>query len=273
MSVSIFDFEDYKAYIHQRIEEMPNRGRGEWARIAKALRLHPTRVSQIFKGEIQLSPEQACTLTNFLGLSAIESEYFMVLVQLGRAGSHDLEQMLKRQIQKIRDQAKQLVNRISREKVLSGEQSAIFYSSWAYSGIRLATSTEQGSSVDKLAIAFGMSREKIRAIIDFLLESGLCVEKDGRLVMGAKTTHLDKTSPLALQHHSNWRLKGLSRHQNLTDLEMAYTCPVSLREKDMIVVREILIQTIQKFLGVVTESDPPDTLACLNIDWFKFIAS
>jgi uncharacterized protein (TIGR02147 family) len=266
--LTVFEFEDYKKFVLKRLEAMPKKGRGEMLRIAESLRMHSTRVSHIFKGKMNLTLEQACGLAKHLGLSALESEYFLLLVNLERAGSEDLKQMLRLQGQKIRAQAKDLVNRVPREKILTEEQKAVFYSSWFYSGIRLATSIPRYDNVDALADRFQMPREKVRAVVDFLLATGLCAESDGHLQMGSKTTHLEHSSPLVLRHHANWRLKALARHESLGDKELAYTCPVSVTLEDQIKIREMLAEFIEKFLKRVVASDPAEQLACLNIDWF-----
>lgn len=78
---SIFSFDDYKDFVRNRIKTMPRQGHGEMSRIAKALRMHPTRVSHIFNGEMNLTGEQACDLAKHLGLSDLEADYFLALVQ------------------------------------------------------------------------------------------------------------------------------------------------------------------------------------------------
>ncbi len=269
MNPVIFDFSDYKDYLRKKIASLPRKGRGELGRVASHLRMHPTRISQVLKGSVHLTLEQASSLCTHFGFSPLESDYFLLLVQIARAGTKDLEIQLIRQQQQIRERAKQLVHRLPREKILTDEQKAVFYSSWYYSGIRLATSLETCQTIEELADHFHLSRNKVRGVVDFLLQTGLCIEANGKLKIGPLTTHLEHESPLALRHHGNWRLKGWSRHETLGEGELAYTCPVSIREKDLHVIKEMLTKLIEHFLAKVTDSDPPDTLACLNIDWFK----
>ena len=267
----IFNYLDYKTYVLERFSSMPRKGRGELGKIAKDLRMHPTRVSHIFRGDMNLTLEQACGVSHYLGLSSVESEYFLLLVNLARAGSVDLQKMLKEQAEKIRERAKSLSYRVPRDMVLSEEQKAMFYSGWHFSAIRLLTSIEGFQTVDALAEALQLPREKVRNTVDFLLSTGLCIEKNGLLFMGPKTTHLEETSPLMARHHSNWRLKAMSRHENIRPHELAYTCTVSLTKEDQIKLREMLMEVIEKFLKKVTASDPAEKLACLTIDWLDVI--
>ena len=55
----IFEFDSYKDYVKTHVESLPNGGRGEWGRIARAIGVNSTMVSQIFKGPKDLSIEQA----------------------------------------------------------------------------------------------------------------------------------------------------------------------------------------------------------------------
>lgn len=270
--ISIFEAESYKSFVEQLIASMPRKGRGQFSKIAEHLGLHPTRVSQIFKGELHLTADQAQSLTKFFGLSALDSEYFVTLVLRDRAETKDLRALFEGQLERMQVKSRQIINRVPRDLVMTSEQKAEFYSSWFYSAIRLATSMEGTHDVNSLSEFFGMDRARVQQVLEFLLQTGLCVIKEGRIQMGAKTTHLEQTSPLVLRHHSNWRVRALNRHEALTESELAYTCPVSLHHEDMLAVREMLSQVIEKFLKRVTASEPADTLACLNVDWFKIKA-
>jgi uncharacterized protein (TIGR02147 family) len=267
--VGLFDSKNYKDFLRKRLKAMPKEGHGQVTHIARVLRMHPTRLSQILNGHVNLTLEQAGKLAHHLGLTTLETECFLSMVQYERAGTEELRVIFRAQITRFKEQSKELKYRVPKDVALTENQKAVFYSSWAYSAVRLACSVKELQSLDALAGHFDKSRNQMRAILEFLLESGLIVERSGHFEMGPKTTHLEKSSPLALRHHSNWRLKAISRHERLTDSEIAYTCPVSIRREDQAVIREMVMQLIERFLKKVVESDPPDSLACLNIDWFN----
>ena len=267
--MGLFDSKNYKDFLRKRLKEMPKEGHGQVTRIAHVLRMHPTRLSQILNGDVNLTLEQAGKLAHHLGLAPLETECFLSMVQYERAGTEELREIFRAQIDRFKKQSKELKNRVPKDAALSENQKAVFYSSWAYSAVRLACSVKDLQSLDALSGHFDMNRSKVRGILDFLLESGLILERSGRFEIGPKTSHLEKSSPLALRQHSNWRLKAMSRHERLTDSEIAYTCPVSIKKVDQAVVREMIMQLIERFLKTVVESEPPDSLACLNIDWFN----
>lgn len=267
--MSLFQHSDYKSYVLERIEGMPKAGRGEFQKIAQTLSMHSTRVSHIFRGDMHLTLEQAAGLCRYWGMAQIEAEYFIVLVQLARAGTEDARKILKAQAQSLRSRSKELITRVPQDRALTESEKGIFYSSWQYSAVRLLTSIDEFQTLEALATRLDVSRERMREILDFLVDTGLCILKNDRYQMGPKTTHLESNSPLIARHHSNWRLKALPRHEKLSPRELAYTCPVSLNRKDQEVLRELLVQTVQTFLKTVTASEPSDMVACLTIDWFE----
>lgn len=248
---------------------MPKGGRGEFNKMAQALRMHTTRVSQIFNGDMNLTVEQAADLCRYWGLAQSEAEFFLLLVQLERAGSQEARAIYKRQIDSTRARSKDLRERVSIERALSESERAIFYSSWFYSAARLLTSIEEFQTLDAISERLQQPRDRMREVLDFLVSTGLCIEEDGRYSMGPKTTHVEASSPLSLRHHSNWRLRAIQRQEKIGQNELTYTCPVSINRKDQAKLRELLIQTIQDFLKTVTESEPPEMVACLLIDWFE----
>jgi len=268
--MNIFSYSNYKGFVVDRIHSMPKRGRGELQRIGKELRMHSSRVSHIFSGDIDLTLEQGGALCKYWGLSQLEAEYFIVLVQFARAGSKELKEILSAQAKGLRERASKLENRVVRDKLLSENEKAIFYSSWMYSGLRLASSVQELQTVDAMAQHFELPRDTVREILDFLVGAGLCSESNGRYQMLIKRTHLEASSILARNQHAHWRLKALARFQKLSERELAYTCPISINHSDQKALRELLVQTIETFLKTVTASEPPDLLACLNIDFFEY---
>jgi uncharacterized protein (TIGR02147 family) len=267
--VTIFEYSDYKRYVEKRIHAMPGRGRGEFRKIADHLRMHPTMVSQVFKGDKDLTREQALDLCVYFGLGELETEYFLALVDFERAGSEKLKSRVRKQLTVIKTQSLKLANRLPSETRLSEEARAIFYSNWQYSGIRLLTSIEGYNNVDEIAAYFRISKARAGKIVEFLVQTGLCISADGKLKMGPRQTHLEADSPLVQRHHSNWRLKAMQRYENLTDEELCYTGPMSISAEDFSKIREMLVQLVQGTTKIATTSKE-EGLACLNIDWFRY---
>src|SRR5262245_26815112 len=121
MAVSIFDFDDYKPFVREFVLEQPHRGRGQYRRMAKAMRVHTTLLSHIFRGSKELTPEQACALGSFLGLAELDSDYLLALVEKNRAGTAVLRRAIERRLAAIKDRQRQVEHRIPGARTLSRE--------------------------------------------------------------------------------------------------------------------------------------------------------
>src|SRR5688572_19195194 len=117
--MTIFDFKNYKEYVRKRIHSMPKRGHGQFRKMANFLAINSVNVTQIFKGSRELSVEQACLLCEFFGFSELESQYFVGLVELARAGHHKLKQMIQKRLDAVLEKSQDLKERLHSEGQLS----------------------------------------------------------------------------------------------------------------------------------------------------------
>jgi uncharacterized protein (TIGR02147 family) len=267
--MSIFEFEDFRTYVVQRMRKLPKKGHGEFQKIASSLGMHTSSISQVFKGQKNLTLEQASRLATHLGLNDLEADYLLNLVERERAGSDDLRKRIDSRLRKIKDLATQLVNRLPRDQVLSEENKAVFYSSWFYSAIRLASDIKGLQTIEALAEHFSLPPALVNEVLKFLVSTGLCIEEDGLYKMGPQRTHLEASSPLISRLHMNWRTKAIERSPKL-DLteELQLSSPIVLSKKDALEVRRILLDQIQSILKMAGPSNS-EVLYCFNVDWIK----
>jgi len=266
--MSIFEAKDYRSYLKVHIKGLPNKGRGELSRIAHALNVNTTLLSQIFAGTRDFNLEQGLQLSKYLGHTELETEFFLLMVQVERAGTHDLKLLFQKKMQTLKTEALKLSKRITTERTLDEHEKSVFYSSWIYSATHLFTSlSAKGVSVEDVCERFDISRSKANEILQFLLRSGLCTEDNGRFKMGVQSTFVSQGSPHLLKHHSNWRVKAIQKSESLKEKEMMFTGQVSISEKDFAELREHLTNFIKQASEKVQKSKP-DEIACLNIDWF-----
>ena len=251
---------------------MPRSGYGQMQKLAAFLSVHPTLVSQVFRGPKNLTSEQAIKAAEYFGLNERESDFFFALIELERSGTVPLKKYWQRRLDALKDENRVVANRIAPTHQLSHEQRIEFYSSWEYSATRLATSISRHQTAEAVAERLGLTAKRVGDIIEFLLATGLCIQKNGRLEMGVARTHVPAESPLASRHHLNWRLKALEAHSNLRKHELAFSAPISIGKKDKDKVREIMLAAIEKVSKLVSNSEPDD-LACLTIDWFDLRAA
>lgn len=263
---SLFEYESYKQFFNDRLESLPKKGHGEMLRAAKHLQIHTSLMSHIFRGEKDLSFEQACALCEYMGLNSLESEYFTLLIQRDKAGTRLARRMIQDKVERIRSDTRKVSSRISYEKKLDDSSRGTFYSNWYYSAIRLMTALESSSdSLQNIAEELQLPTSTISKVIDFLLRQGLIVKEGHKLSVGPNSTHIDADSPFSFSHHRNWRLKALERSGNLKPEELMFTSPMMISKKDQIIIRNEILGLIESS-GKIAEPSPSERLVCLNID-------
>ena len=251
------------------MKALPKGGRGEYRKVAERLGVSTTMVSQVFNGDKHLSLELASDLTDYLHLNELETDYFFLLVEHARAGSFRLQQKLKKRLENATAEAKKLEVRLKQDAELNDATKAIFYSSWIYTGVRMLTDLSDMNDAQEIADRLNLPRPQVQKVLEFLIKEGLVVQKDGKLKMGPRRTHIGASSALVNKHHQNWRLAGFQK-MILTETEnMFYTGPMSLSVEVAERVRSELPALIEKIHGWVVPSQA-ETVRCLNIDWFEF---
>ncbi len=264
----LFESDDYRSYLHQYLESLPSQGYGQLAKIARALSLNPSTITLVLQGQKDFTSEQANDLCEYLEMTDLESDYFMTLVSLSRAGKPNLQARLQKQLSKIRERSKEVRSRIPEQVELDDDAKAAFYSQWYFSGVRLLTSIDQTHSPEAIAQRLQLPRSTVKRVLEFLVSTGLCVEKNGEFHLGPQSTHLGPESPHLSRHHQNWRLKSIEKSDRISKNELMFTCPASISKADFPEVRKVLMNTIEDCFKIIKPS-PCEELACLNIDWFK----
>ncbi len=264
--ITAFDYDEYKRCVNSWIERQPKSGHGQLRKLAAHLGINSVVMSQVFRGDRDLTLEQALGVTKFMGLSDLERDYFLLLVQKGRAGSHELKAVLQTQIEGMRTTVQALKNRVKHQK-FSEEERATFYSQWYYSAVRLGTSIPNMNTVSAIADLVEVDRAVVAKVMQFLLKNKLVVEENGKLTLGPQVTHVGHDSPFVNRHHTNWRLKALQALENVNETDLFYTGPMALSREAETAIRKLLIGLVENTTKKAVASDS-ETLRCLNIDWF-----
>lgn len=267
--VVLFDFLNYREYLERWIDSQGSQGYGLKGKIARALGISSSLISQILKGEKTLTPDQASDLVDFLSLSEIEGDYLHLLVERDRAASTRYRKKLERKMILLRERSQKIGQRVPRQKELTDEQKATYYSSWLYTGLRNLTAVPGLNSVAALAARVQLEPEVVTRVIRFLIENGLVKEGDEGLIYGPASTHVDRESPFVNEHHRNWRLQAMQKMETRRDRDLYFTSPMSLSREAAEEIRRLLPTVIDNVFKISGPS-PSETVMCLNVDWFEY---
>ncbi len=267
MNMRIFEFIDYKAYTRHFISTQPKNGRGLIKAIGEHLGVDPSQISQILSGTKEFTEEQAILTAKFIGLNELETDYFLHLVKIDRAGHHVLADYYRKKRDQLKSESMNLSQHVQQDRILTDFEKATFYSSYLFSAVRLSTSIAGEQTVSDVSERFNIPLDRAASILNFLCATNLCQEENGRFTLGTQHTHIDRASPLVGRHHTNWLLKAIEKTNSLSEEELQFTGPVSLSREDFRSIRETLVNVISSSLKKVKNSEPEE-VAVLLIDWF-----
>lgn len=265
MKGSIYEFRDYKTYLRSALGARGEKG--VRSRLAEAAQCHTAYVSQTLNGHNHFSLEQGERIANFLGLGAEQINFFLLLIQLGRAGTPALRKILEQQVQSAAEEQLVLKNRLEVKKTLSREDQAIFYSSWQYGAVHVLVSVPGCHSEQGIADYLDLPVRRVSEILHFLLSVGLVARKGDRLEIGTSHIHLESDSPMVSKHHTNWRLKGMQSLDQPRGSDLHYSSVITASREDSVRIREILVKAIEEVRAVVRPS-PSEEGYCYTIDFY-----
>ena len=266
--MDIFDFINYRRFLRDKIAKMPKRGRGVARQMAEVLNVHPTLVSQVLLDKKDFTVEQAQRLLSFLRLTDMQAQYFVLLVEFSRAGTKDLQDFKRLQIESLRKQNADLQNKIKQSQRIDEKHSAKYYSRWEYGAIRLLVSSNKYQTAAAIAERLNMSEHLVNELLLSLQDFGLIEIKNNKISSTSLSTYAGKGSPFRLQHARNWRRQAESTQTLQLETGIHFTAPVIVGKKEAEQFKNRLLALIEEFTTMVDNS-PAEELHCFLMDWFE----
>lgn len=264
---SIFISKNVAVFVRDQFKLRSKNGFGEAAKLAQFLRVHPTYLSQILKGEKSFTEDHAISIAGYFNLNALETDYLMLMIQLERAGTTAHKNYLEEKKKSLLDQSQQLKNRLIQRASISPEFQQRYYSDWIYSASRLATLIPEVNTLHTISQFLDVPEANLKKILSFLVEANLLTLENGKYNAGNASTFIEGESPLIKMHHTNWRMKAMEQMTMASSRSLHYTSPMTLSTEDFIQIREMLMETINSIKKRLDPS-PSEEMVCLNIDWF-----
>jgi uncharacterized protein (TIGR02147 family) len=269
---SIFEYRNYKRYLLDWLAIQPGNGHGWRSRIAKSVGCHAAYVSQVLNRDVHFSPEQAEDMNRLLGHSKDESQFFLLMVQQGRAGTSALKARINEQVEAILEKRMVLKERVDIKRALSKNDQATYYSAWYFAAVHILLTIPKFHSRDAISEALDLSQERVSEVLEFLVSTGLAVNDSGRYKVGVARIFLGNDSPFLVRHHSNWRIKAIQQIDHKEKKNLHFSTVVSLSKADFLQLREQLWDAIEGARRVIKESKEEE-LCCLNLDFFSVMNS
>lgn len=269
MNKEIYEYTNYRSYLLDWAADRPKQGRGFRASLARTISCPISHISQVLSGKTHFTFEQAEEVNSFLGHTAEQAEYFLLLVQFSRAGTMNLRKRVEAQLKKIQDQRFFLKERLEVKTSLSREDQATFYSSWLYAATHILLTIKDYQSKEAIAKYFGISIGKTTEILELLTSLKLVQREQGNYKVGTARIHLSQDSPMIAKHHINWRLQAiqsLEREGFVNSLH--YSSVVSISREDVAKIKSLLVKSIESVKEIIKFSKEEE-LHSFSLDFFK----
>ncbi|HLD99879.1 MAG TPA: TIGR02147 family protein [Bdellovibrionota bacterium] len=267
MERNIFDFKDYKAYLNENFKTRPSGGRGVRSALANAIGCQSAYVSQVLNGPAHFSLEQADLINQFLGHTSDESGFFLLLVQLARAGTQSLRSHFQTQIEAVIGKRLILKNRLDVKQTLSPENQAVYYSAWYYAAVHVMLSIPELQTREALIRHLRLPPQRITDVLNFLVSVKLAVKSGTRYQIGTTRIHLPSDSPLISKHHTNLRMLAIQSLDRNEEKDLHYSSVVTISKDDVLKIKSELVKNIETLKKVIRDSKE-EVGYCLSFDFF-----
>jgi hypothetical protein len=265
--MNLYETDNYTKYLKFRLSGAGAGRRGLKTRFAKAIQCDGAYVTRILEASAGLSPEQGMRANAFLGHTEDESDFFLTLIGLARAGTKELRGYYQKRLSQLRDQHYTLSKRVKDVESLPEITQATYYSLWLYAAVDVATSVPALQTTEALCEAFQLPLSTLGPILGFLRECGVVEQKENRWINTGRPIYLTSDSPHIRKHHLNWRLKAMQLIEQPKSANLHYSSVISLSAKDFERLKEQFIQTISSARELVKGSKD-EVVAAYCIDCF-----
>ena len=267
MNADLFSFQNYKDFIRAQINR-EGQERGYQARLALQAGCQRSFLSQVLNGDLHLQREHGAELARFWELDEGESEYFIGLIDLARAGTPHLKRLILGRLAQIKETRENLTQRIRGKDFGDLEIGATYYSSWYWTAIHIAVSVPAFRTATALAKRLALPVELVRATLKRLEELGIVKREGQGWNIGPRDVHVPADSPFNEANHANWRYRAIQNIQLNHKDATHYTAVFTMSRADANKLQRTLTDTLVEARRLIAPS-PEEELYCLSADFFR----
>jgi uncharacterized protein (TIGR02147 family) len=264
----LLKYRDYRDFLNNYIESLPKKGRGFKKNLARHLYCQTTHISQVLGKRTNFTLEQGVRAAEFIHLTSDEKKFFMILLNLARSGSKDLEAFFEEERVGFIKRKEHIQEKMKTQRLLDKTQRSKYYNNWYYPAIHVLISIPEFSSPQSLIDYLPLPEEKILEALGFLVETGL-VEKVGeKYQLGSSgLTKPEINSDEYKNFLKNWRNQAILSVDRAKALDHHNTIVISISNEDSDKIEKLIRDFFKKVDRLIPESKE-ENLKVLSIDFF-----
>ncbi|OQW50998.1 MAG: hypothetical protein A4S09_10710 [Proteobacteria bacterium SG_bin7] len=268
MKIDIYKYTNYKDFLRDKIASEAPSIKGLRFKIAEFVQCQPSYLSQVINGKPNFTLEQTHLANQFFHHDKDQSKYFILLVEMARAGTRDLREFFSEEIKAMQHARFSLKKRIATlEEIPEGDQHK-YYSAWFYSAIHVILSIKEFQSSAKIAQHFNLPLELVIDAINFLESIGLIENKNGVLELTKRQIYLQEKSIFIQRHHINWRSQALQSVEKNLKENFHFSNVLAISKADFLKIRDILTTALEEANKIIGPSKE-EAIYAMNLDFFS----
>ena len=264
---SVFEYEVPSAFLESALSSKAF-GRGSRSKLAEHLGVQGSFISLVLSEKTALTVEQGLRVASFFKLEEDETDFFILLLQIDRAGSVELKEHFTKKKKAILKRRENIKNRIQVHGALSIEDQLIYYSNALYSIVHILTAIPEFQTIAKISEAVRLSPTELEPYLKFLLSREFIEKEGSRIKIGKMRVHLPSGSPALPQHHTHMRVQAIQSLGHYRPHDLHYSGVLAILPNDYEKVRELSLRFLADCEKLLSKSKP-GIPAILNLDWFK----
>lgn len=265
--MELYDHTDYVAFLKEIIAQ--NREiRGYQGKLAAAAGMHPSYLSRVLKGHVDITPDQAAGVAHFLKLDVDREDYFLDLVNLARAATAALTTAIERRLQELRHSATERSKSLEGAITLSHQGREAYFSSWCFSAVHALLLVPGFQTAEAISRRLRLPLSRVATTLSVLRDLGLVQHRKERWIVTKQKIHFPKDPIWSSIHHASWRAKTASSLDSDGPETLHFSGTYTITANDMQKITRILHDALKHVHDVVDHSKDED-LAHLGIDFYR----
>ncbi len=273
--VPFVEIDHYKSLIKKAIEtKKQERPYYSYSNMASHCRLSKVYLSRVLNSEEKhFNSDQLYSACQFLQLDSKTRDFASLLYERDTTLIPERREEACRKIQEIRDKFALTESHIQKHKGHTVRQDEL----WRYHICpdmiltHLCLSVERFQS-DPFAICgvIGVSRKRLRDILDTLIQLGLVQRRSEKYVNVVRDLHLSRESPIYSSYRSLMRIKSLERISRLSDQEAYNFSAVFTGDRRCFEnIRQLFFEFLSK-AKELSDKSPKDEVFQMTFDLFDW---
>jgi hypothetical protein len=271
---SLFDFKDYKTYLAYVLGLKNIKGVRQ--KLAKEIDCHISLISQVLNGDQDFSLEQALGTSIFFQHTTLEQRYFILLVQIQKAGTQELRFFFAKKIDMLLVKTCRAQNQTRIAHYMPTIEEYQFFSSWYYQAIYKLISSEKYKTIDDISARLTLAPDLVKEALGYLVKKQHVIESNNKYSSKLDKVFqpIHKNSAIYQNFSRSWRTKVLNSidYKDNKKIDYHYTVIENYSLENSKIIKDYYYEALREIKYMIKNTTySNDEVYCINLDFFEIL--